>query len=127
MTTASSIRKGAFAIWPVAILLCLSGEIVGPSQGGARADDLAVRLDRVFDAARRYQAKSIGIAGGVSANSRLRAELQEHGRLREMPTFLPSLALSTDNAAMIAAAGLRKFRAGSLASPNLNADASLVL
>ena len=33
-------------------------------------------------------------------------------RLREMPTFLPSLALSTDNAAMIAAAGLRKFRAG---------------
>ena len=29
-----------------------------------------------------------------------------------MPTFLPSLALSTDNAAMIAAAGLRKFRAG---------------
>ena len=49
--------------------------------------------------------ESIGIAGGVSANSRLRAELQEHGRLREMPTFLPSLALSTDNAAMIAAAG----------------------
>ena len=69
-------------------------------------------IDRLFDAARRYQAKSIGIAGGVSANSRLRAELQEHGRLREMPTFLPSLALSTDNAAMIAAAGLRKFRAG---------------
>ena len=84
-------------------------------------------LDRVFDAARRHQAKGIGISGGVSANSRLRAELQEHGRLREMPTFLPSLALSTDNAAMIAAAGLRKLRAGSLAPANLNADASLVL
>ena len=84
-------------------------------------------LDRLFDAARRYQAKGIGIGGGVSANSRLRAELEEHGRLREMPTFLPSLALSTDNAAMIAAAGLRKFRAGSLAPANLNADASLVL
>ena len=84
-------------------------------------------LDRLFDAARRYQAKGIGIAGGVSANSRLRAELQEHGRLREMPTFLPSLALSTDNAAMIAAAGLRKFRAGITAPENLNADASLVL
>ena len=84
-------------------------------------------LDRVFDAARRYQAKGIGIAGGVSANSRLRAELQEHGRLREMPTFLPSLALSTDNAAMIAAAGLRKFRAGITAPDNLNADASLAL
>jgi N6-L-threonylcarbamoyladenine synthase len=84
-------------------------------------------LDRLFDAARRYQAKSIGIAGGVSANSRLRAELQEHGRLREIPTFLPSLALSTDNAAMIAAAGLRKFRAGLIAPADLNADASLAL
>jgi N6-L-threonylcarbamoyladenine synthase len=84
-------------------------------------------IGRLFDAARRYQAKSIGIAGGVSANSRLRAELQEHGRLREIPTFLPSLQLSTDNAAMIAAAGLRKFRAGVIASPDLNADASLTL
>ena len=84
-------------------------------------------IDRLFEAARLYQARSIGIAGGVSANSRLRAELQEHGRLREMPTFLPSLALSTDNAAMIAAAGLRKFRAGILAPADLNADASLSL
>ena len=48
-------------------------------------------IDRLFDAARRYQAKSVGIAGGVSANSRLRAELQERGERREMPTFLPSL------------------------------------
>src|SRR5207249_3839033 len=62
-------------------------------------------IDRLFDAARRFQAASIGIAGGGSANSRLRAELQEHGRLREIPTFLPSLQLSTDNAAMTAAAG----------------------
>jgi len=84
-------------------------------------------IDRVFDAARRYSAKSIGVAGGVSANSRLRAELQMHGERREMPTFLPSLQLSTDNAAMIAAAGLRKFRAGVTAPPDLNADAALAL
>ena len=84
-------------------------------------------LDRLFDAARRYQAKSVGVAGGVSANSRLRAELADRGVRREMPTFLPSLALSTDNAAMIAAAGLRKFRAGVTASMDLNADAALVL
>jgi N6-L-threonylcarbamoyladenine synthase len=88
---------------------------------------VAVLIDRLFDAARRYQAKSVGIAGGVSANSRLRAELQQYGGLREMPTFLPSLALSTDNAAMIAAAGLRKFRAGITAPHDLNADASLAL
>jgi N6-L-threonylcarbamoyladenine synthase len=84
-------------------------------------------LDRLFDAARRFQTKSVGIAGGVSANSRLRAELVDRGARREMPTFLPSLQLSTDNAAMIAAAGLRKFRGGALASPDLNADASLAL
>jgi N6-L-threonylcarbamoyladenine synthase len=84
-------------------------------------------LDRLFDAAQRYQARSVGIAGGVSANSRLRAELADRGARREMPTFLPSLALSTDNAAMIAAAGLRKFRAGARASMDLNADAALAL
>jgi N6-L-threonylcarbamoyladenine synthase len=84
-------------------------------------------VERTFDAARRFHAASIGVAGGVSANSRLRADMQEHGRLREMPVFLPSLQLSTDNAAMIAAAGLRKFRAGHTADMALNADAALPL
>jgi tRNA N6-adenosine threonylcarbamoyltransferase len=84
-------------------------------------------VDRSFTAARRYQARSIGVSGGVSANSRLRADLQRHGELREMPTYVPSLALSTDNAAMIAAAGLRRFRAGQIAELDLNADASLEL
>ena len=84
-------------------------------------------VDRAFDAARRFGAKSIGVAGGVSANSRLRAEITFHGEQREMPTFLPSLELSTDNAAMIAAAGLRRFRAGLLAADDLNADPALAL
>jgi N6-L-threonylcarbamoyladenine synthase len=88
---------------------------------------VTVLIERLFDAARRHGAKSVGVAGGVSANSRLRAELQERGRRREIPTFLPSLALSTDNAAMIAAAGLRRFRAGHTASWDLNADAALTL
>ena len=84
-------------------------------------------VDRAFDAARRFGAKSIGVAGGVSANSRLRADLAFHGGQREMPTFVPSLALSTDNAGMIAAAGLRKLRSGVLAPVDLNADAALAL
>ena len=84
-------------------------------------------IDRVFDAARRHQARSIGISGGVSANSRLREELKMHGDAREIPTFVPSLKLSTDNAAMIAAAGLRNFRAGFTAALDLNADAALTL
>jgi N6-L-threonylcarbamoyladenine synthase len=88
---------------------------------------VTVLIERLFEAARRHGAKSVGIAGGVSANSRLRAELEERGRRREIPTFLPSLALSTDNAAMIAAAGLRRFRVGHIASLDLNADAALTL
>ena len=88
---------------------------------------VTVLIERLFDAARRYQAKSVGIAGGVSANSRLRAELQQRGERRELPTFLPSLALSTDNAAMIAAAGLRKLRAGLTSPLDINADAALAL
>jgi len=84
-------------------------------------------IERSFDAARRYQARSLGIAGGVSANSRLREALQSKGEARELSTFVPSLQLSTDNAAMIAAAGLRKFRAGITSPLDLNADAALLL
>jgi N6-L-threonylcarbamoyladenine synthase len=88
---------------------------------------IAALVNRTFDAARRHDARSIGVAGGVSANSRLRSEFATHGQAREMPTFVPSLQLSTDNAAMIAAAGLRKLRAGVTASFDLNADAALLL
>jgi N6-L-threonylcarbamoyladenine synthase len=88
---------------------------------------VTVLIDRLFDAARRFGARSVGIAGGVSANSRLREELQRRGAAREIPTYLPSLELSTDNAAMIAAAGLRRFHAGVRATTDLNADAALRL
>jgi N6-L-threonylcarbamoyladenine synthase len=44
-----------------------------------------------------------------------------------LPLLIPRVSLSTDNAAMIAAAGLRRFRAGQLADWTLNAEASLAL
>jgi len=84
-------------------------------------------LDRTFEAAVMIGARSIGIAGGVSANSRLRADATARGRRAGLPVFLPSLALSTDNAAMIAAAGLRRYHQGIRAGLDLNADASLRL
>jgi N6-L-threonylcarbamoyladenine synthase len=84
-------------------------------------------LDRTFAAARQYGAASIGIAGGVSANSRLRADALARGEREGVPVFIPSLALSTDNAAMIAAAGLRLYHAGVRAGWDLNAEASLAL
>ena len=84
-------------------------------------------VTRAFDAAARYGARCVGVAGGVSANSRLRADLKAYGDAREIPTFVPSIRLSTDNAAMIAAAGLRRMGAGVAHDLAMNADASLPL
>jgi N6-L-threonylcarbamoyladenine synthase len=84
-------------------------------------------IDRAFAAARWHGAKSIGIAGGVSANSRLRSDALAKGERNEIPVFIPRLSLSTDNAAMIAAAGLRQLAAGRFAPADLNAAASLPL
>ena len=84
-------------------------------------------IDRLFEAARWYGARSVGIAGGVSANSRLREDALARGTARDIPVFIPSLALSTDNAAMIAAAGLRRHRAGVAGALDVNADAALAL
>lgn len=84
-------------------------------------------IDKTFAAARWHGAKSIGIAGGVSANSRLRAEAMAKAERSEIPVYIPRLALSTDNAAMIAAAGLRKVALGQFAADDMNAAASLPL
>jgi tRNA N6-adenosine threonylcarbamoyltransferase len=84
-------------------------------------------LDRTFEAARWLDARSIGISGGVSANSRLRAEAEARGVKHGIPVFIPPLALSTDNAAMIGAAGLRKLRSTGAGELDFNAMASLML
>lgn len=84
-------------------------------------------LDRTFEAARWLGAASIGIAGGVSANSRLRADAEARGTRVGLPVFVPPLALSTDNAAMIGAAGFRRLRSGMVGSLDFNAEASLPL
>jgi len=84
-------------------------------------------LDRTFEAAAWLGARSLGISGGVSANSRLRADAEARGAKAGLPVFVPPLSLSTDNAAMIGAAGLRRLRDGVTADWDLNAQASLSL
>jgi N6-L-threonylcarbamoyladenine synthase len=82
-------------------------------------------IDRTFAAARWLDVRSVGIAGGVSANSRLRRDALARGERDGLPVFVPSLRLATDNAAMIAAAGLRKLERGESSPLDFNAQATL--
>jgi N6-L-threonylcarbamoyladenine synthase len=86
-----------------------------------------VLLDRTFEAARWLGARSIGISGGVSANSRLRSEAEARALRAGIPVFVPPLALSTDNAAMIGAAAFRKLARCGAGPWDFNAEAALPL
>lgn len=74
-----------------------------------------------------YRPKTLIVAGGVACNGALRDAAREAATRLGVPVYFPSLHLSTDNAAMIAAAGTVKLRAGERAGLDLNADVSLRL
>ena len=87
-------------------------------------DDL---VRKTFAAAESFHVASIVVSGGVAANRELRQRFLSEGKTRALPVAFPSLALSTDNAAMIAAGAWPKFLAGSFADPLLTAEPSLAL
>jgi N6-L-threonylcarbamoyladenine synthase len=77
--------------------------------------------------AKAHQPRSLIVTGGVAANSRLRREAAAAAAGLGLPLFVPPLSLTTDNAAMIAAAGFVNLRRGVRAGWDLNADPQLPL
>src|SRR5438270_11900901 len=78
-------------------------------------------------AAQAYQPKTISLSGGVSCNSALRKAIKAAAEKLGLPVYYPSPVLTTDNGAMIAAAGYPKLLRGERSNIDLTASASLKL
>jgi len=111
-----------------------------PIQNGAEASqeikDLAASFQSVVvrslvttmeKVAEEYRPRTLIVAGGVACNGALREASREVAGRLGVPVYFPSPHLSTDNAAMIAAAGTVKLNAGERAGWDLNADVTLRL
>jgi N6-L-threonylcarbamoyladenine synthase len=84
-------------------------------------------VSKTLTAAREHNVATVLVTGGVAANSELRTAFQSAAAEEGLPVHFPSRKLSTDNAAMIAAAAYPRFLAGGFADSELSADAGLKL
>ena len=82
-------------------------------------------VPRVMEANRMTGYQKIAVAGGVAANSRIRADLERACAQAGARLWLPPLALCGDNAAMIGSQGYYEYLAGHTAGGDLNGKASL--
>ena len=108
----------------------------GPDRASAEIRDLVASFQRAVvtslvrrlrEAALTRRPKSLLVTGGVAANSRLRAEARAEAEALGLPLFVPPIALSTDNAAMIGAAGFVNHRKGLRGDWAMNGAPHLVL
>jgi len=84
-------------------------------------------MRQTFAAAEVFGARGIVVSGGVAANSELRLRFTAEAAQRGLPVDFPTMAMSTDNAAMIAAAAWPKYAAGHFADDSLVATPQLRL
>ena len=82
---------------------------------------------KTLAAAREYDVRTLFGSGGVAANRELRATFEREAGMQGLPVFFPSRALSTDNAAMIAAAAFPKFLRRDFVTMDLSAEAGMAL
>jgi N6-L-threonylcarbamoyladenine synthase len=83
--------------------------------------------EKTVQAAHTYQIRQIAVAGGVAANSYLRESMRQRAEEYHLKVYFPETIYCTDNAAMIARAGLERLRRDFRSALNLNAYPSLQL
>ena len=84
-------------------------------------------IEKTLAAAEKFGYKTIAVAGGVSANSGVRAALSKACSDRGFEFYMPELSLCGDNAAMIGVAGYYEYQKGVRSSLDLNAVPNLKL
>lgn len=84
-------------------------------------------VEKTLTAASAYDVATLFVTGGVAANNELRQTFEREGAKQGVLVYFPSRPLSTDNAAMIAAAAYPKFLAKDFAPMDFSAEAGLVL
>ncbi len=84
-------------------------------------------VTKTLAAAREYDVQTLFVSGGVAANQELRASFEREAGMQGLPVFFPSRALSTDNAAMIAAAAFPKFLRQDFVGMDFSAEAGMAL
>lgn len=82
---------------------------------------------KTLAAARACNAATLFVTGGVAANNELRQRFEQDAAMEGLPVYFPSRPLSTDNAAMIAAAAYPKFLSGEFAPMDFSAEAGMAL
>jgi N6-L-threonylcarbamoyladenine synthase len=84
-------------------------------------------VGKTLAAARAYDVATLFVTGGVAANQEVRQTFEREGAEQGLPVYFPSRPLSTDNAAMIAAAAYPKFLLNDFAEMDFSAEAGLRL
>jgi len=84
-------------------------------------------VTKTLAAAREYDVRTLLVSGGVAATRELRATFEREAGMEGLPVFFPSRGLSTDNAAMIAAAAFPKFLRAEFVGMDFSAEAGLRL